>query len=270
MSSQNRKAPRPKFYRLLEHTFVLGALENEKKASKPLTEQAMQAYQLGQKPQYSFTPEMAYHHNVNHYLRGLIGTIERIEQVPIFLRRFPNSKFFTENNITLHKWVNYHYTNFLIMSVSLYDIALLLTNEIFMLGIEARFCNEKSVAKHKSVKGTSVKTSLDNLAQAVDEYRDPRHLFVHRGRTPSMGFMDELETCDFLQKAEKELGIEQTVNDSINLLSNPIVLRDLYKVERRKLIAQIEQKTTALIELLFELFSSEEPIYDLISKRLES
>lgn len=271
MSSPNQEAPQPKFYRLLEHPFVFSVLENEKIPSEPLTEKAMQAYKSGQEPQYAFTPEMAYHHNVNHYLISLIRTVERIEQVPIFLRRFPNSKYFAENNITLHKWVNYHYTNFLIMSVSLYDIALLLTNEVFVLGIEARFCNEKSVAKHKLVKGTSVKISLDNLARAIDAYRDPRHFFVHRGYAPSMGFMDKLDDYDFLQKAEKELGIEKAAGDnSLSLLSNPIVLRDLYKIERRKLIGEIEQKTIILIELLFELFSSQKSIYETVSKRWET
>lgn len=268
--SQNKEASQPKYYRLLEHPFVLNALKNEKIASKPLSEQAKQAYKIGQEPNFSFTPEMAYHHNVNHYLRSLIYTVERIEQAPIFLRRFPNSKFFSENNITLHKWVNYHYTNFLIMSVSLYDIALLLTNQVFVLKVEDRFCNEKSVAKHKLVKATSVKTSLDNLAKAIDEYRTPRHHFVHRGYAPSMGFMDKLDTYDFMQKAEKELGIEPIANDFTDLLSNPIILRDLYRSERRRLITEIDQKTEIFIELLFELFSTQKPIYESISRQLAS
>lgn len=271
MSSKKKGGFRSKFYRLLEHPFIFGVLKKNKIVSEALSTQAMQAYQSGQEPKYSFTPEMVYHHNVNNFLSSLIRTVERMEQVPIFLKRFPNSKFFAENNIILHKWVNYHYTNFLIMSVSLYDISLLLTNEIFMLGIEPRQCNEKTVAKHEVVKKTSVKISLDNLAQAIDEYRIPRHHFVHRGYIPSMGFMDRLDSYDFLQKAAKELGIEQQdINDSIGLLSNPIVLRDLYKVERRKLIAEIEEKTNVLIGLLFELFSSQQPIYDSVSKQWES
>lgn len=152
MSSKNKEASQPKFYRLLEHPFVFSVLEKNKIVSEPLTEQAIQAYKFGQKPKYSLTLKVAYHLNVGHYLRTLIGTVERIEQVPIFLKRFPNSKFFAENNITLHKWVNYHYTNFLIMSVSLYDISLLLTNEVFALGIEPRKCDEKRVAKHELVR----------------------------------------------------------------------------------------------------------------------
>ena len=269
MSAKNKEASQPKFYRLLGHPFVFSVLEKDKMVSEPLTKQAIQAYQLGQEPRYSFAPGTTYHLNVSHYLRTLIGTVERIEQVPTFLKRFPNSKFFTENNITLHKWVNYHYTNFLIMSVSLYDISLLLTNEVFILGIEPRKCNEKSVAKHELVKETSVKVSLDNLAQAIDEYRTPRHHFVHRGYAPSMGFMDKLDDYDFMQKTEKELGIEPPSNDSIGLLSNPIILRDLYKTERRKLITEIEQKTKTLVDLLFELFSSQKQIYDSVSKKWE-
>jgi hypothetical protein len=271
MSPKKKDVFRPKVHRLLEHSFVFSVLGKKQKVSEVLSKQAKEAYELGQEPKYSFTPEMAYHHNVNHYLTNLLGTVERIAQVPIFLKRFPNSKFFAENNITLHKWVNYHYTNFLIMSVSLYDISLLLTNEIFVLGIEPRKCNEKTVAKHEFVKKTSVKISLDNLAQAIDEYRTPRHQFVHRGYVPSMGFMDRLDSFDFLQKAEKELGIKlPDNNDGIGLLSNPIIVRDLYKIERGKLIKEIEQKTDFLVEVLFELFNSQQTIYDAISKHWES
>lgn len=269
MGLRNMEIPRPKYYRLLEHPFTLSVLENDKIVSEPLSEQASKAHKLGQKPKYSFTPEMAYHFNVGYYSRSLISTLERIEQVPIFLRRFPNSKFFIDNSVTLHKWVNYHYTNFLVMSVSLYDIALLLTNEIFMLGIEARFCNEKSVVKHKLVKETSVKTCLDNLGHAVDEYRDPRHLFVHRGRVPSMGFLDDLDTFDFLQKARNDLDIEKATDNLSNVLSNPYILKALYKIERKNLIAQIEQKTNIFVELIFEFFSSQKPIYDSVSKQVK-
>jgi hypothetical protein len=138
-----------------------------------------------------------------------------------------------------------------------------------MLGIEARFCDEKSVAKHKLVKETSVKTCLDNLGHAVDEYRDPRHLFVHRGRVPSMGFLDDLETFDFLQKAKNELDIEKVNNHLSDVLSNPYILIDLYKIERKNLIAQVEQKTNNFVELIFELFSSQKPIYDSVSKQVK-
>lgn len=108
------------------------------------------------------------------------------------------------------------------------------------------------------------------MANAIDEYRTPRHHFVHRGYAPSMGFMDKLNDYDFMQKAERELGIKPVNNDSVDFLSNPIILRDLYKVERRKLIVEIEQKTKNLVELLFELFSSLKPIYESVSKQLES
>jgi Cthe_2314-like HEPN len=270
MSLPNKKIHNPQYYRLFEHPFVLSVLENEKIASAPLSNQAFQTYQLGQIPKFTFTPEMAYHHNINHYFGNLIGTVERIEQVPIFLRRFPNSKFFDENNITLHQWIKYHYTNYLIMSVSLYDISLLLTNEVFMLGIEARFCNKEKIAKHKCVSKTSVKSSLDKLEQAIDEYRDPRHLFVHRGHTPAMGFMDRLEDYSFIQKMESEFGLEKEAIDLLNPLSSPIVLRDLYKYERRKLITQIKEKTHSFIDLLVELFNSQKPIYDALSKYCRS
>lgn len=259
----------PKYYRLLAHPFTLSVLENERMILTRLNGQAVQAGQPSQKPQLSLTPEMAYHHNVSHYHRSLVGTVERIEQVPIFLRRFPNSRFFVQNRITLHRWINYHYTNYLIMGVSLYDIALLLTNEIFMLGNDPRSCNERTVAKHKLVRATNVKVALDDLGKSVDEYREPRHRFVHRGYAPQMGFLDVIEMREFLQETERELlDVKPAMTNLDDLLSSPTLRQDLYRHERRRLVAQISEKTDEFVNILLALFGSLLPVYDSMSKHL--
>lgn len=269
MKSKNTTKPDPNFFRLLQHPFVVDVIMNYSKYSKSISSQAIQAYQMGKQPEISFTNKMAYYHNVNHFLSRFIGTIERIEQVPIFIRRFPNSKFFVENNISFYKWVNYHYSNYLVMSVSLYDISLLLTNEVFMLGIEPRRCNEERVANNKLVKETEVKSSLDKIKKAVEEYKDERNLYAHRGETPKLGFMDRLESYEFIQKVEDNLGIEKQNDYLQNPLLSPFIRRDLFRRERKELLSQMGQKIDIFIGLVFELFSSEKRIYDFVTKQLK-
>lgn len=269
MSLKDTSKSSPKFFRLLQNPFVLDVTINYSEHSKSISSQAIQAYKMGKQPEISFTNKMAYHHNVNHYLSRLIGTIERIEQVPIFIRRFPNSKFFVENNIGFYKWVNYHYSNYLIMSVSLYDISLLLTNEVFMLGIEPRRCNEERVANNKLVKETEVKNSLDKIKKAIKEYKDERNLYAHRGETPKLGFMDMLESYEFIQKTEDNLGIKNQKDYLQNPLLSPFVRRDMFRSERKELLSQMGQKIDIFIDLVFELFSSEKRMYDFVTKQLK-
>lgn len=268
----------PKYYRLLAHPFTLSVLKNQGMILPHLNDYAARVSQSGQEPRLSLPPEMAYHYNVGHYYTSILGTVERIEQVPIFLRRFPNSRFFVQNKITLYRWINYHYTNYLIMSVSLYDIALLLTNETFMLGNAPRHCNESNVAKHKLVRETNVRIALDNLRKAVDDYREPRHLFVHRGHTPPMGFLDMIEMHEFLQEIEEDEFLRETEEESVDakpeitnlydLLSSSTIRQDLYRHERRRLVAQMSEKSNELVNILLDLFSSLLPIYESTSKQL--
>lgn len=270
MSLENKSKSNPKFHRLLQHHFVLDVLMNYREHSQSISSQAMQAYQAGKNPEILFTKKMAYHHNVNHYMSRFIGTIERIEQSLIFIRRFPNSKFFVENNIGFYKWVNYHYSNYLVMSVSLYDLSLLLTNEVFVLGIEPWLCNEKRVANHKLVKGTGVKNSLDKINKAIEEYRDVRNLYAHRGEIPKLGFMDRLESYELIQKAEKDFGIEMPIDYLQNPLTSPYFRRDLFRRERKELLLQMGQKIDIFIDLVLELFSSEKHVYDLVTQQLNN
>lgn len=266
---ENKGTCEPKYYRLLAHPFTLSVLEKQETILAHLEERLIQINQSGKKPQLSLPLEMAYHYKVSHYHRSIVGTVERIEQVPIFLRRFPNSRFFTQNKITLYRWLNYHYINYLIMSVSLYDIALLLTNEVFALGNDPRHCNEKTVAKHKAVRATNVSPALASLDKAVDKFREPRHQFVHRGSVPEMGFLDVIERHEFLQETEMELLDVNPLTTRLNdLLSSPILRQDMYRHERRRLVAQIGEKTDEIVHILLGLFSSLLPIYEYVSKQL--
>lgn len=250
----------PQYYQLLSHPFTLIALQNEKKAIDFLSEQN-RINRANPKAIIVITPEFAYYDGVFHYLNNIINTIGRIEQIPVFLRRFPSSKFFNDNNVTLHKWVNYHYANYLIMSTSLYDISLLLTNEVFRLGFDPRDCTYKNVGKHEAVKKTVVKPALDKLDQVVKEFRDPRNFFAHRGSNPALGFMDDLDSYIALNEMEKELGLEQNTADLPVILSSPTLLRDMYRVERRKLVVQIEQKIDLFVDVIKEVFSAQQIIY---------
>ncbi len=251
------------YYRLIGHTFFVKILENQRLLHNPLSEQAIQAYKSGQTPEPQISQELAYHSAVFHYSSNLVHSLERLEEVPIFLRRFPSSKYFSENGVTLHKWVSYHYSNYVVVYVSLYDIALLLTNSVFMLGINPRYCNEKEVAKHKLVRNTSVKTTLDGLNDTIQKYRDTRHSFVHRGRLPNLDMLDELEDRRFLHESMNEFGIED--QESVNPLMHPRVIKDLYKSEKRKMIKQIEEEVGKLTAILEEFFDSLQPCYEKFS-----
>src|SRR4051812_36799076 len=70
----------------------------------------------------NLTREQIYHDEVFEYTRSLTHTVERLDEISVYLKRFPNSPTFKKQGITLHRWVQYHYSTYLTSAVTVYDI----------------------------------------------------------------------------------------------------------------------------------------------------
>ena len=202
------------------------------------------------------TEEQAYHNEVFEYASNLIQAIERLKEMPYYLARFPNTKTFQNQGITLHTWIHYHYSNFLITGVSIYDTTLLLVNAVFRLGLHPRDCNNRTVTRNRNVHKTSVWTALKSLDEVTKKYRESRNLYVHRSRNPGLEFLDRLESFRFIQESSESLNIE--AGDPI---IHPVIRKELYKLERRKLIEIVRNETTAISDSVKEVFDALWPIY---------
>jgi hypothetical protein len=102
------------------------------------------------------TEEQDYQNEVFIYTYNLTGAIERLEEIPLYIARFPKTKTLEKKGITVHRWINYHYANYLIIASSIYDATLLLVNSVFVLGLEPRLCNDGTVVNNKRVQGTKL------------------------------------------------------------------------------------------------------------------
>ena len=86
---------------------------------------------------------------------------------------------------------------------------------------------------------------------------------------PSLPSLEFFDSQLFIIESEDELGIKTSEDAPENPLSNPRVLNDLFRLERRNLISQIEQSTNKLVICLSKLFDELKTIYDSFSKNLE-
>lgn len=269
----------PLYYRVLSHPFVVSELENmsavldavkeaaestkKEESSEETKKQAKNTQKKWTPTRPALTSEQEYHVEVSQYMNSLIHTIERLEEIPIYLGRFSNSPAFEKNGITLHKWIHYHYSNYLINTGTIYDTALLLTNAVFLLGLSPKHCKEETVAKNKKVQGSKVKAAIDKVKEVTRKYSEPRNLFVHRGILPTLEELDEYESLRFIHEKQEEFGIK----------AEPImpiwVVEHIYKSERRKLIHTLQGETKSIIEAVVEFFDALEPIYAAFTKHLK-
>jgi hypothetical protein len=265
---------------LLAHPFTISVLRNYHAALEPLSkefsestkksktsETNAQPRKKGQRAETVARPvlttEQEYHLEVLEYVSNLARAVERLEEIPLYLGRFPNSPTFKKRGITQHKWIQYHHSNYLVIAVGTYDTALLLTNAVFMLGLDPERCKSETVKENRWVQRTNVAAALEKLRKVTDKHRRPRHLYVHRSKVPSLGFLDTLENERFIQETSTQLDIADEP------LIDPVILPDFYRLARRELVKTARMDTTEILGAIKQFFDALQPVYSSYAENLQ-
>lgn len=277
--SKGKDAPTTPYEKLLDHPLVgsviqnsgpvlaarVSAVEEEAGTDGPIASGKRPNKAVGAKAPVTLvlTREQEYHDEVFFHVRGLAGAVERLDEISIYLGRFPNSPTFKRRGITMHRWVQYHYSNYLTGAVTVYDTALLLTNAVFMLGLSPKVCSEETVTKNRRVQRTKASAALNKLKEVTRQYREPRNLHIHRGESPVLGKLDEYENILWMHRAQERLEINTGPRVPVR------VVETLYGFERRRLVRSVRDETEGVAEAARGLFDSLVPVYAAMTSRLK-
>jgi len=263
------------YYRILSHPLTVSVLETTNRVLKTVGEEFKRSLKANKKSKSkqllstierpTMTPEQEYHNTVFYYVSNLANVIERLDHIPLYIKRFPNSKTFKDQGITLHEWVHYHHSAYLITVIGIYDLALLIVNALLVLGIHPRKCNDKNVGNHPTVQKLKVNSHIEKLRETTKEHREPRNLLVHHGSLPKIEMLDRMETERFIKATAESLGISERVKPFIH----PVIAESIYQDERRKLVKSISARTVLIVNDLYELFNMLHPIYSAYTAHLE-
>jgi hypothetical protein len=127
-----------------------------------------------------------YDYDVFTKLSSVTSATERLEQSQIFIRTFPKPRSYEKLRINQYTWIEYHYSNYIITLVGLFDIALTLTNSVFRLGNRERDCKADLISMNSWVVKTPVKQAIKDLDDLIKPHRESRNLHVHRGTLPDI------------------------------------------------------------------------------------
>lgn len=198
-----------------------------------------------------------YHYNVFTQLVSITSGIERLEKSQNFIHAFPRPRSYEKKSINQHTWIEYHYSYFVITIVSLFDIALILTNSIFRLGNRERDCKPESIKMNSWVKQTPVKQALENLEQLIKPHKDGRNLYVHRGKTLDIASVIKSDDLDLL----KHLSFIQMRGFLVPFVDREII--DLaYKGHVQKICKKLQEERDKVHDITWRLFDTLLPIYD--------
>jgi len=204
------------------------------------------------------TDEEKYRQNVAQYMIAITELIDRLEAIQIYLSftSFLSNKL-KANQISVEEWLKYHYSNYILTSVSIYDTALCLFNVTAQLNIEQRLGFEEKI--RNKIEGHNeyynIKSSLDNIKSKVHQNRTPRNSFIHSGKIPSH---DELALITFTEF----YSFGSQYSDKEN--KETIQLRKEWANQEatKGLNNELEKETEDICHLILALFSALQPIYE--------
>ncbi len=138
------------------------------------------AFKIGQNNFHLLNDTEKYISRVSKINGDLNRVFEQINHIKVFVRRFPNRKFYHQNGIGELDYIQYH-TEILIHKIhTIMEIMKLIVNEVYCLKIEKRNCNWRNLTKKLS-KETPCLLIIDSYLKTFKNYIDLRHINTHRG-----------------------------------------------------------------------------------------
>ena len=188
------------------------------------------------------------------HLSAIVFGIDRLKYSQNFIRTFPRLRSYEKEGIDQADWIEYHYSYYVITLVSLYDIALILTNAVFRLGNHERDCKPDLIKKNTWVRDTPVKQALDELDILVRRHREGRNLHVHRGQVQNIALVMESEDLDRLK-----------LISSVHMYSEPIVDKEIvdlaYKGHVEEISSRLQEEKKQTQDAIWTLFDVLLPVY---------
>lgn len=139
-------------------------------------------------PEYNINQNNFYLHSENgkiaitisKYLNKIFDLIADLDKIVLFLRRFPNRKFYTENDLDELEYTRYHFEVFTHKIHTILEIKKLLVNEFYDIGLSPKNCNWKNLIKNKNLKNSTSSKMIEFYYKSFKHLIQLRHLNTHR------------------------------------------------------------------------------------------
>jgi hypothetical protein len=141
----------------------------------------------------SMTQAGHYRHLVMWRTINLLGMFERLERARYLLLRSPPATRSRTTRLDRADWTQYHFWVFTACLPAITDCCLLLTANVYQLGIPPRFCTFDLVTSHDWLKGTGTSRALKSLRKGLEDHTQRRHRYLHRGEAPDIGELTDPE-----------------------------------------------------------------------------
>ncbi len=213
-------------------------------------------YQALLKPDSShkLSPKQQYEYNSYYWCKTLVDVFNRLESIRTMTGRSLYKKKNEEKGVLLQEWIVYNYEHYTLVYQSILDIALLLTNEVFVLGNPYKKCSYSTVCDNSRVNGTRVHRILEKLRKTTSKHREGKNLLLHRGERIKLPLESRiLDIIDVTNMAIK-FGIE--VGNMRELVTEFLAMHG-----RTELLTMMREECSGIESQVEELFNKLLPYY---------
>jgi hypothetical protein len=240
------------------HPFIKKLMENTQpliEASSDKLKKVAEKRKLRSKEKTELWEHEWYDYVVFIHLSSLLSGTERLQQAQNFIVNFPQPRSYEKKGINQYTWIEYHYSYYLVTFVSLFDIALILTNSVFRLGNRERDCKADLIMNNSWVRQTPVKQALADLDQLIKPHREGRNLHIHRGQMPDIALTMELEELDMLK-----------LYSFVQMHGKPIIDQEIidwaYKGATKEIIEKLHGERSNVHSIIWQFFDDLLPVYE--------
>jgi len=150
--------------------------------------------------------------DISKYNNNLLQTLNEIESVIVFLKRFPQKKFYADNNINEIYYTKYHMEVYYHKLFTTSELLRLLINKIYALDLKEKQCSGENLIKKIGEKDPVI-ILLQDFEKKVIFYRRKRNKSAHYGDfSPDINYDEVLLLNDYNYFVDY-LNIEQNENE---------------------------------------------------------
>jgi len=249
---------------LASHPFpqkVMDNLRPQLEASSRKLKALAKKGKVRSKEKYELWEHQWYDYDVFTHLSAIISGADRLEQIQNFISTFPRPRSYEKEGINQHTWIEYHYSYYVITLVSLFDIALVLTNSVFRLGNREQDCKRDLIMMNSWVRKTPATQALADLNQLIESYREGRNRHVHRGKVHNIASVMRSDELDLLHLVS-----------TVHMFTEPLIdqkMIDLaYKPSVQEIREMLQKERGRIHDGIWRLFDGVSPTYNDTSNAL--
>lgn len=187
----------------------------------------------------------------------LADSFKRLEHIRAYLAYFRLLKQYREIGINRANYIRYHYSNHAVTLLGIFDIALILTNNVFRLGLPERQCRPETVTHNRWVRSRGIDKILQEFDSALEPLRGPRHMSIHRGYPRDSEPLWYLRGFEILRSIDSPLEV-----DSSSKIISLSEVGTMYKAEILRILDELSEQEKPVFNTCKELLAALHPVYN--------